>query len=345
MSNPGSHGWQAFGELTLVWLRPFLRRPEGFFWILVFPIISTVALGIAFAGQKEEPLRIAVQNGPDAQAVLARLSRLEGLEPVLLDPDAAQSHLQRGQVSLIVVPAGPVLVTNEALASSANAKWLVNAVLTGDSVPVQVTDVLEAGVGGRPIDFFLPGILGFALMMTSLMVISMGVIEMREGGLMKCLCATPMSRGQFVLGIVVARLCSAIPQVIVLVLLGVALFGVAVHGSWFDLVLWGMLGAAAFGSIALLISSRAQGVHVVLGRINLILFTMLFFAGVFFPVSQFPALMQPVLRVLPLTALNDGFRAIMDDGRRLVDLQFELFVLVGWSLLGFALAIRRFRWN
>jgi ABC-2 type transport system permease protein len=68
-------------------------------------------------------------------------------------------------------------------------------------------------------------------------------------------------------------------------------------------------------------------------------------SGVFFPTSQFPAAMQPIIKAIPLTAFNDALRAVMLDGRSLSAVPLEMGILAVWGLVSFALALRLFRWQ
>ena len=77
---------------------------------------------------------------------------------------------------------------------------------------------------------------------------------------------------------------------------------------------------------------------------NLVTMPMMILSGVFFSASNFPGWMQPLVRVLPLTALNDGLRGIMTDGAALSALGPQLAVLAVWGLVPFVLALRIFRW-
>jgi ABC-type multidrug transport system permease subunit len=68
-------------------------------------------------------------------------------------------------------------------------------------------------------------------------------------------------------------------------------------------------------------------------------------SGVFFSAQRFPDMLQPVIRVLPLTAIIDALRANMLQGAGLAQLWPELAVLGGWMVVSFALALKLFRWK
>ena len=68
-------------------------------------------------------------------------------------------------------------------------------------------------------------------------------------------------------------------------------------------------------------------------------------SGVFFSSENFPAAMQPFIRALPLTALNEALRGNMIDGLSLAASAPQLLILAVWMVLGFGVALRIFRWQ
>jgi ABC-type multidrug transport system permease subunit len=68
-------------------------------------------------------------------------------------------------------------------------------------------------------------------------------------------------------------------------------------------------------------------------------------SGVFFSSARFPEAVQPAIRALPLTALNDAMRAIMIDGAGWSAVAHPVLVLVAWGLVSFVVALRFFRWQ
>jgi ABC-type polysaccharide/polyol phosphate export permease len=72
---------------------------------------------------------------------------------------------------------------------------------------------------------------------------------------------------------------------------------------------------------------------------------MWIFSGVFFSYERFPAAVHPFIKALPLTALNDAFRATILQGQSLGAQWSRLLILVLWGGISFALALRWFRWT
>src|SRR5262249_46349172 len=101
----------------------------------------------------------------------------------------------------------------------------------------------------------------------------------------------------------------------------------------------------AFAGLGLLVASRAQNNQTVGGLMNLVMLPMFICSGVFFAASHFPNVMQPFIRALPLTALNDSLRAVMIDGAGLAKVASQIAIMAAWGLLSFATALKIFRWR
>jgi ABC-type multidrug transport system permease subunit len=118
-----------------------------------------------------------------------------------------------------------------------------------------------------------------------------------------------------------------------------------VHGSLAALAITALAGALCFGGIALLVSSRARTIEGVSGVMNVVMVPMWIFSGVFFASSNFPDAMQPFIQALPLTALNDALRGVINEGLSLAGVAHELAIMATWGVLSFVLALRLFRWQ
>jgi ABC-type multidrug transport system permease subunit len=101
----------------------------------------------------------------------------------------------------------------------------------------------------------------------------------------------------------------------------------------------------AFCALGLLIASRAQTIEAVSGLMNLIMMPMWIVSGVFFSSQRFPDVVQPIIKALPRTALNQALRGIMTEGRGLAGVALELAILAAWGLASFAVALKIFRWR
>ena len=95
----------------------------------------------------------------------------------------------------------------------------------------------------------------------------------------------------------------------------------------------------------MLVASRARTIEAVSGLMNLVMLPMWILSGTFFSYARFPDAMQPFVKALPLTALNDGLRGVMIDGTSLAQLGAPLAIVAGWGLASLVVALKIFRWR
>ena len=217
----------------------------------------------------------------------------------------------------------------------------------GRANPLPASAQASSEPGARYIDFLIPGLLGMNLMNSGMWGVGFALVDYRQRKLLKRYVATPMRRGDFLLALMSSRLVLMIPELGLLLAFGIFVFHMRVAGSWLAILLLGTLGAATFAGLGLLTASRAQKIESVSGLINLVMMPMWIFSGVFFSYERFPAVVQPLIRALPLTALNDALRATILQGAPLMAQAQagRLLVLLAWAGLSFVLALSWFRWT
>jgi ABC-type multidrug transport system permease subunit len=336
-------------ELTLMRLRLFYREPSAVFWTFGFPIILSIGLGIAFRNRPPDPIAIGVESGPDAQRVAEALARRADVQPRVLPAADAHRALRTGKVTLVVTPGPPRVYTfDEMRPESRLARVVVDDVLQaadGRRDPIVITERHVEEPGGRYIDFLIPGLIGVNLMSSGMWGIGYVIVEMRTQRLLKRLLATPMRRGQFLVSFLLMRLLFLFLELPVLLVFAWLAFDVRIRGSIPLLVTVSTIGAISFAAIGLLLASRAQNTQTVSGLMNTVMIPMYLLSGVFFSSAHFPDILQPIIRVLPLTALNDALRAIMNDGAGVQAVAFPVTVLVAFSVIPSVIALRIFRWQ
>jgi ABC-type multidrug transport system permease subunit len=336
-------------ELTRVKVLEFVREPEAVFWVLIFPILMAFALGIAFRNRGDEPVRIGVLEGGNADALVSALARDPGVSPQRLSAARADRALRDGDVQLIVVPGDPPTYrfdptrTESRLARLATDQALQRASGRVDAWTAGEQKVVTAG--SRYIDWLVPGLLGMNVMGTGLWGIGFSIVQARMKKLLKRLVATPMRRGHYLLAQMLGRLVFLALEVSALLVFAWLAFSVPINGSVLDIALLSLLGALSFGGLGLLLASRAKTVEGLSGMLNFVMLPMWILSGVFFSSSNFPAAVQPAIRMLPLTALNEALRGVMLDGARLGALWPQVAILTGWGAMSFAAALKIFRWR
>lgn len=336
-------------ELTLARLREFVREPEALFWVIVFPILMAMALGVAFRASGDEPVIVGLTGGPARATIEQALTGASGIVVRPIAPDRIAVALQRAEVQLVVEAAEPPIYHLDATrAESRLARRVVDDVLQRAAGREDVFTAREApidAVGSRYIDWLLPGLLGMNIMSTGLWGLGFSIVQARTRKLLKRLVASPMRRRDYLLSQLFGRLVFLVLEVAALVGFGWLAFGVPVRGSLLTLAGTCLTGALSFGGIGLLVASRAKTVEAVSGLLNLVMLPMWLLSGVFFSASNFPDAMQPAIQALPLTGLNDALRAVMLEGAGIGAILPELALLAAWGIGSFALALRVFRWR
>ena len=349
---PSSKNFSPLWQLTLARWRSFYREPSTIFWAFVFPIVLAFALGIAFRNRPPEPVWAAVQEGPGAHELFDALQQSGQVRVEIYDAAKARDALRIGKVSLVVVPATDsaprTYQYDPTRPDSRLARAIVDDALQradGRVDPTKVADARIEAPGQRYIDFLIPGLLGLNLMSSGMWGIGFVIVEMRTRKLIKRLLATPMKKRDFLFAFAAMRGLFLLGELPLLVGFAALVFHVAVKGSLLLLLGTATLGSLTFAGLGLLTAARAQNTQTANGLINLVQMPMFLCSGVFFSSERFPQALQPVIKALPLTALNDALRGIMIDGASLAQVARPLAIVAAWGIGSFLLALKLFRWR
>ena len=344
-------------ELTRARLLEFIREPEAVFWVFVFPVLLAVALGIAFRTKPADTFHAAiVRTSPAADRLTALLTGSSDLAVSVVTPGEAAQALRSGKADVVVE--GSVTRDGESLAVTYRFDTTRPE---GRAARLAVDDTLQRALGrpdrlvtreervaqpgSRYIDFLIPGLVGLNLMGSGMWGLGFAVVQARTRKLLKRFAATPMRRSHYLLSFMLSRLVGLVLEVVVVVGFGWLLFGVAVRGSIAALGIVSLLGSLTFAGVGLLVAARPRTIEGVSGWMNLVQLPMWLLSGSFFSYERFPAVAHPFIRALPLTALNDALRAVINDGSSLMVIWPVLVVMAAWGGVSFALALRLFRWQ
>ena len=346
--------WAGYLHLLTARMLELKREPEVVFWVFVFPLLLAVGLGIAFRNKPAGASPVAIVSGSGAQqaaALLENSAQHATFKIEIQNEATARKGFRLGKYDLVIVPNANGAVTylyDPARPESLLARSEVDDALqssAGRKDVIATSEVISSEPGSRYIDFLIPGLLGMNLMNSGMWGIGFALVDMRQRKLLKRFVGTPMRRGDFLLALMSSRLVLMIIEIGLLLTLGVLFFRMRVLGSIFSIVILGTIGALCFGGVGLLTASRAQKIESVSGLMNLVMMPMWIFSGVFFSYERFPAVIQPLIKALPLTALNDALRASILEGTPLIHQWARLLVMALWGGVSFLLALRWFRWT
>lgn len=356
--------------LTFMYLRAYVRDRTAMFFSLVVPLMLMVIFGslnLGAFGRVSMAIDDQAKNAASAQFATA-LRGINTLSVRDVGKDDALTQLRRTELDmLLVIPpdfaiapsrAGQPVPTltvygNEARPQQVSVgQAIVNELITRLSFAVNqaapVVNVTKEDVEGvrlRYVDFLMPGILGVNVMQLAIFSVAFALVVDKRRGVLRRIMATPLRPWRFLIAQVITRLVLAALQVLILIGVAVVMFGVRPLGGIPALVLVSLLGCVLFLTIGFALAGWAETENQVPAIAQLITLPQFFFSGVFFDKNAAPDVIQPITERLPLTILNDALREISVQGATLWDVRLNLLGLLAWTLVGYLLAIRFFRFD
>ncbi|QMU72019.1 ABC transporter permease [Streptacidiphilus sp. P02-A3a] len=202
-------------------------------------------------------------------------------------------------------------------------------------------DIVSTTGPGARVDFLAPGLLALAVMSTAFTGQAIATGFERRYGVLKRLGASPLPRWGLMTAKTGSVLVTEVLQVVLLSAIALAL-GWHPHGDPLAVAALLLLGTAAFSGLGLLMAGTLRA-EATLAAANLVFILLLLAGGVVVPLSKFPGAVRPVLEALPISALSDGLRSVLQQGASTP--WSDLGILAVWAVLGLAAAGRFFRWE
>ncbi|MCQ4044919.1 ABC transporter permease [Streptantibioticus rubrisoli] len=200
--------------------------------------------------------------------------------------------------------------------------------------------IIDTG-GGRRVDFLAPGLLALAVMSTAFTGQAIATGFERRYGVLKRLGASPLPRWALMTAKTGSVLVTEALQIVLLSVIALAL-GWSPHGDPAAVVLLLALGTAAFSGLGLLMAGTLRA-EATLAAANLVFLLLLVGGGVVVPLDKFPGGVRSALDLLPISALSDGLRGVLQHGSAMP--WSDLGILAVWAVLGLGAAARFFRWE
>jgi ABC-2 type transport system permease protein len=226
------------------------------------------------------------------------------------------------------------VTTNQVSGSSENAfQSIVN------TINVQI-DKLYGNI--TYLDFLVPAIIGMTVLFGCVFGMGEIVAGERERGELARLFMTPTSVATVIGGKIISKLVQETGRGIILIVAAILLFGIIINGSMVLTILLIILGALCFIGFGIMISARVSSQEDFMQSVMPITMPMMFVSGVFFPIETMPWIFQKIAYILPLTYVNNALRAVMLKGAGVGDIWIDIAVLLGFTLVFFALGVTQF---
>lgn len=369
-------------QLISAHFKDIIRHPAVIFWGIIFPILMSLGLGIAFTRKPDMVRQVAVidQNAPMIREFLEnRAEKREGenlgqpaYRTTIRDDklgntiflfrvttwDQAMVMLKRGNLSVVMnQESGRIIYHFDPLNPDAQFTYLkLAAVFNGQPAAPDPasspgtgpsTDAIRplAVSGTRYIDFLVPGLMSMGIMMSCMWGMSYGIIDKRSKKLLRRMVATPMKKSYFLMALMIVRMMMNAIEGFLLFVFAWLVFDITIQGSLPGLAAVFLSGNIAFGGIAIFVSSRTDSTEIGNGLVNAVVMPMMVLSGIFFSYHNFPDWSIPVIQKLPLTLLADGLRSVFIEGAGLSAVLGQSLIMAGIGVACFLAGLRIFKWH
>ena len=206
--------------------------------------------------------------------------------------------------------------------------------------------VYDGEYRGRPVtDYLVPSLITYGVANTAFGGLAIILVVRRELGILKRLRATPLPAPMYL----AATLCSILLvfalQAATIMGLGRLLYDWHLPSQWPSLFAAFLLGALCFAGMGFGAASLIRSSEGASAVVNVITLPMAFLSGGFGPTRDFPAFLQAIADVLPLTYLVDIVEGIVYEGKPIWEQTTAVGVLLAWGVAGTLIAMRYFAWE
>jgi len=367
-------------QLTSALFREIIREPGVLFWGILFPILMSLGLGLAFTKKADVVRKVAVSRTAEmSDRGMSELSMFLEMKCIKQPSESkdefrwqyelkndklgntlflfyelgwneAMVMLKRGTVSLILQNNnGKTEYHFDPVNGDAELTYLKLRNIIGSGEVHYAGNNTEIKpltlTGTRYIDFLVPGLITMGVMMSTMWGISYGIIEKRAKKLLRRLIATPMKKSHFLVALITVRVTMNFIEALVLVVFALITFNMTIQGSISALILMFLAGNIAFAGIAVFVSSHTSNTEVGNGLINAVVMPMMILSGIFFSYQNFPDWSIRIIRALPLTMMTDGVRSIFNEGAGCTEVAIPTLVLSVIGILFFSAGLKIFKWH
>jgi ABC-2 type transport system permease protein len=212
----------------------------------------------------------------------------------------------------------------------------------------------DLGAGVDFSQYFIGGVIAAGIVGASLQNLGIYIAGERSDGTLKSLSGTPMPASAYFVGKVVQVLAVAAVTIVLLLAVGVLLYGIDLPSAsgWLTFGWVALLGTGACTLLGIAVSSLAPNRRSASALISPLALLLEFVSGVFMPFGRLPHWLQLVASLFPVKWLAQGLRSVFlpealaaDEPAGSWELGRVALVLALWCVIGLVLCLRTFRWH
>lgn len=348
--------------------RGYVRSRIGLFFSLIFPVILIVLFGAIFSNSGTTTVPVYIQNNDNGSSAslgfIAALNSTNTMEITMAPPGVnfTEYLTSHSATDGIVIPSGfqtalatktPVNVTvygNPTASTSGIVAGVTNAVVNSYNLQaadataiVNLSQQTVASKTFKYIDYLVPGLIGFSVLTSPMFALVNISSQYKRDKIFKQLSLTPLTKTEWLVSKIIWYVILTVVSFVLMTAAGTVLFGAHITYAA-GIIPFLFLGPFLFVSLGMLVGTVSKSVESAAVVGNLVTFPMMFLSGTFFPVSTMSPTLQVVAHALPLFYVIDGLNSVMLYGNY-TSAFTDIVVLVGISVVTFALAVRFFKWR
>ena len=250
------------------------------------------------------------------------------------------------QLSYAVESAASNTITSlNGMQAEINVVKMGSTTADAQSIVLPFTQNIETTIPGKSnyFNYLAPGLMIMIVMITVMTGIPEAISKEREMGTFDGVLSAPINQISIILGYTASLCVKGFAQVILVLAIAIIFFGVTIQGSILLAFFLLLLGIFSFVGIGILAVSSSKNQSTGTTIVNLIMFPMMFLAGIFFPIQQMPWFMQDISKIIPLTYAADAMRKVMLLNANIGDVIIQILILVAFGIVTMSIAIILFR--
>jgi ABC-2 type transport system permease protein len=355
--------------ITRASLKAILRSPSTVLFSLAFPLVFILVFGF-IGGSGTISFNIAIDKTSDTiNPVYSALKNVPGIKIISKADTELREDLEKGRLTAMIgikknIVPSPAYIIHLKSSESVNPqnlqvlKSIISSIVgqidkkaypnTPTYATINENIQKISGRTYRTIDFILPGQLGFSLLSAGVFGVAFLFYNLRQQLVLKRFYATPIQRSYIILGEALSRVIFQLSTAVIIILIGrFAFHYTLVHGieTFLEIMVLSFIALVLFMGFGFIVSGIAKTESTIPPLANMVTLPQFLLAGTFFPIDVFPAWLQLICRVLPLTHFNDAMRKIAFEGAHLGNCLTQIGILAVWALAVYAVAIKVFKWE
>lgn len=354
--------------VTKASLKATFRSPQSVFFSLFFPVVLIWIFG-ALGGNGTPSVDVAFGKNTDTTNQFYFYLKKNPVLHFVDDKNRdINDELKKGRIAAIIdvkrntdttTHSPYILHVTTSSASQRDYQTALSAInasinemdkyaFPGRKTVATITQSVEEGRRYRMIDFFLPGMIGFSLIGSAVFGVAFTFYSLRETLVLKRMFSTPVQRQYIILGESISKVIFNLLTVVVLIAFGHYAYGFFLAQGWItfaNMLIISFIALLVFMGFGFFISGVSKNQNVIPIYANLFMFPQYFLSGTFFPTTALPAFLQPAIKFLPLTAVNDAMRNIAFEGASLAACRQQILILAVWGIIIYAVTTKFFRWE